>query len=140
MTLRLVREPSIHGATHGVVFVDGHYACFSLEDEIREQPGQPVEAWKVDDQTAIPSGRYRLIITPSQRFGRPLPLLVDVPGFSGIRIHPGNAAIDTSGCILVGQGRQTGRLFQSRAAFEALFDQLQASDDRWIVIENPYEV
>ena len=139
MTLRLVREPSIEGSTLGCVFVDGHFACFSLEDQIREIPGQPVESWKVTGQTAIPQGRYRVVITASQRFGRPLPLLVDVPGFDGIRIHPGNTMADTEGCILVGKDRQAGRLLQSRVAFEALFAQLSTSHDTWASIENPYE-
>ena len=138
MTLRLIREPSINGATHGVLFVDGHYACFALEDELREIPGKPVASWKVPQQTAIPSGRYPVVITPSQRFNRDLPLLVDVPGFAGVRIHPGNGPLDTEGCILVGRDRQPGRLLQSRVAFDALFQQIRsASDDIYISVENP---
>ena len=137
MQLRLIREPSVNGATHGVLFLDGHYACFTMEDQLREQPGQPVEAWKIPAQTAIPQGRYKVIVTQSQRFGRPLPLLVDVPGFTGIRIHPGNGPLDTEGCILVGKDRQPGRVLQSRLAFSDLFAQIQAADDRWMVIENP---
>ena len=136
--LRLIREPSLEGATHGVLFVDGRYQCFSLEDEVREQVGRPVEDWKVPGQTAIPAGRYRVVITQSQRFQRELPLLVDVPGFTGIRIHAGNAPPDTEGCILVGNDRQPGRVLQSRLALEALLDRLrQASDPVFIGIENP---
>lgn len=138
MTLRLVREPSIDGATHGVLFVDGHYQCFTLEDEIREQPGRPVEDWKVPGQTAIPARAYQVVITPSQRFQRDLPLLLDVPGFTGIRIHAGNGPLDTDGCILVGQDRQPGRVLQSRIALEALLVRLrQATDDIYISVEHP---
>lgn len=138
MQLRVIREPSIEGATHGVLFADGHYACFTLEDELREVPGRPVEEWKVPKQTAIPAGRYRVIVTPSQRFQRDLPLLVDVPGFSGVRIHPGNDTLETEGCILVGKDRQPGRVLQSRLAFADLFGRiLDAASPIWIAVENP---
>ena len=140
MTLRLVREPSIGGTTLGCVFIDGHFACFSLEDQLREIPGQPVTAWKVAGGTAIPAGRYRVLVTESPRFGRPLPLLVAVPGFEGVRIHPGNTVADTEGCILVGRDRQPGRVLQSRVAFDALFAQIAAAPDPvWASLENPYE-
>ena len=138
MNIRLIREPSVNGTTHGILLMDGHYACFSLEDEIRERPGVPVQTWKIPHETAIPAGRYLLRITPSQRFQRPLPELIDVPGFTGVRIHPGNTAADTEGCILVGKDRQPGRVLQSRVAFEALFAQIAAAEGpHWIRVENP---
>ena len=138
MNLRLIREPSIESATHGVLFLDGHYDCFTIEDELREIPGRPVEDWKVPGQTAIPAGRYRVILTPSERFGRVLPLLLDVPGFTGVRLHAGNGPLDTEGCILLGKDRQPGRVLQSRIAFEALFARMQAAvDEIWIAVENP---
>jgi hypothetical protein len=137
VTLRLIREPSLQGATLGCLFVDGHWQAFTLEDELREVPGQPVDAWKVPGETAIPAGVYRVVITYSQRFQRPLPLLVDVPGFSGIRLHPGNTIADTSGCVLVGRDRHAGRVLQSRKAFADLFAALTLAGDSWIAIENP---
>lgn len=139
MNLRLVREPTLpNGATHGVLFVDGHYRCFTLEDAIRERPGQPVAVWKIKAQTAIPAGRYRVIITPSARFARPLPLLVDVPGFTGVRMHSGNGIGDTEGCILVGLDREPGRVMQSRLAMDALFPVIAtAPGSIWITIEPP---
>jgi len=72
-------------------------------------------------QTAIPVGTYQIIITPSKRFGRLLPLLVSVPDFDGIRIHPGNKAEDTEGCILVGKTRSSDFIGRSREAFDELF-------------------
>ena len=130
MQLRVIREPSLEHATHGSLYIDGHWVCWTLEDVIRDQ--------KIPGQTAIPPGRYAVQITPSQRFQLDLPLLVDVPGFTGVRIHPGNTAEDTSGCLLVGKDRQPGRVLQSRAAFAALFAQLEAAPDPIvIVIENP---
>ena len=138
MTLRLIREPSRNGATLGVLFVDGHFQCFTLEDAIREVAGQPVAAWKVPRQTAIPAGRYRVTLTASHRFQRVLPELHDVPGFTGIRIHPGNTIADTEGCLLVGKDRTDGTVRQSRVAYAALEAALAAaSGDIWIDVENP---
>lgn len=76
---------------------------YSLEDVVREVEGQPVSAWKVPGKTAIPSGRYRLAWTMSSRFKREMFLLLDVPGFAGVRIHAGNRSADTEGCILLGK-------------------------------------
>ena len=72
---------------------------------------------KVKGQTAIPVGTYRVAVTASQRFGRRLPILLNVPGFAGIRIHPGNTSADTEGCLLVGNRRDeaNGRVLDSRA-------------------------
>ena len=108
--MRLIREPSRDDCTHGVLFIDGHFECHILEDVIRERPGQPVETWKIIGRTAIPEGEYQIALTQSQRFGRVLPLLVDVPGFAGVRLHPGNASLDTDGCLLPGSGRAPGRV------------------------------
>jgi len=124
-----------------VWFVDGHYECFGLEDAIREQPGQPVRAWKVPGRTAIPAGRYDLVITHSTRFKQRLPLLLEVPGFEGIRIHPGNTIEDTAGCLLPGRLRAAQRVGESRHAFDRLFrkidDALTAGGRVVVRIENP---
>lgn len=136
--LRLIREPSIGSATLGCLFLDGHFFCFTLEDVIRERPGEPVSAWKVPGETAIPAGRYRVIITPSPKFKRPLPLILDVPGFEGIRIHRGNRAVHSLGCPLVGRTRGHAFIGESALAEEALMARLRtAPGDIWIRIENP---
>ena len=130
MTIRVIREPTINGTTHGVLFVNGHFQCHTLEDEIRAE--------KVPGQTAIPAGTYMLTLTLSRRFGMMLPEILDVPNFTGVRIHAGNMITDTEGCLLVGQDRQPGRLLRSRAALDVLLDQLrQAKDALLITIENP---
>ena len=137
MRLRLIREPSIETCTHGSLYVDGAWCMWTLEDVVREVEGQPVSAWKIPGRTAIPAGTYRVALTTSQRFGRVLPLLVDVDGFSGVRIHPGNTAADTEGCILPGTGRVPGRVTGSRVAFEQLYERLErATSEPWIQIEN----
>lgn len=94
---------------------EGHawtWLGFVLEDRIRA-PG-----FKVPKATAIPAGRYEVVITPSLRFKRPLPLLLDVPMFTGIRIHAGNDQLDTEGCLLAGKERGIDRVLRSREALE----------------------
>lgn len=85
-------------STISKLFVDGLYECEVLEGTVR-----PDGAVKIFGKTAIPGGRYQVIMTMSTRFQRILPLLVDVPGYEGVRIHPGNKPEDTEGCLLPGQ-------------------------------------
>jgi hypothetical protein len=135
MTLALYREPTVEGRTFGALWIDGLFQCFTLEDAVREIAGQPVEQWKVKGETAIPFGRYRVVLTLSPRFKTVLPELLEVPGFSGARIHAGNFITDTEGCILVGRRRQATAISQSRVALRELMDVLaSATDDIWIEI------
>lgn len=144
MTLRLLRNPSQHHVTFGTLFVDGVMECLTLEDEIRERPGVPVSEWKVPGRTAIPAGRYSISLTMSARFGCVLPLLRDVPGFSGIRIHTGNVIDDTDGCILVGRRTSGTKIAESRMAFRRLMTTLERADTSGevltIEIRNPNTV
>lgn len=119
-----VRRLELTGqSTIGRLAIDGTDFCWTLEDVVRSGP-------KVYGQTAIPAGTYAVQLTMSPHFGRVLPLLVGVPGFEGVRIHPGNTAADTEGCLLVGLGHADDRITDSRAAFDALFARLQAASDR----------
>src|SRR5690242_10455355 len=68
------------------LLVDGMVECYTLEDTVREQPGQPVSSWKIPGSTAIPSGTFEVQLLPSARFGRIMPHLVNVPGFDAIEI------------------------------------------------------
>ena len=95
--------------TIGRLFVDGKYFCDTLEDRCRDLDKEK----KVMNETAIPEGTYEVIVNVSARFKRKLPLLLDVPHFSGIRIHRGNTDKDTSGCILGGENKQPGRVINS---------------------------
>jgi hypothetical protein len=108
----------------------GEFSCFTLEDRVRE-PGV-----KVQDETAIPAGRYRVVVDFSQRFQRRMPLLLDVPMFTGIRIHSGNTAEDTRGCILVGEWRAPDWVGDSRRAFARLFPLIEGTEDLWIAVTN----
>lgn len=122
VALILTLERWQHGLTStlGSLFVDDKFLCFTLEDVVREVPELPVEEWKIKDQTAIPKGTYPVKLTFSNRFQKDMPQIVGVPGFTGIRIHPGNTDQDTSGCILVGEEFQEESVLKSRAAYDAL--------------------
>ncbi len=120
MLMILQRSPSADGATVGELTIDGEHQCYTCEDVVRHGP-------KVPGETAIPAGRYRVVVTFSNRFQRLLPLLVDVEGFEGVRIHPGNTAADTEGCILPGLLRQSNSVGQSRMAFEPLMAKIVAA-------------
>jgi hypothetical protein len=97
------------------------YRCYTLEDLVRE--GQE----KIPGKTAIPYGRYRVIINYSPRFKKPLPLLLNVPLFYGVRIHSGNKPEDTDGCILIGERRDTDCIYQSIKAMETFIPLLSES-------------
>lgn len=124
MKLELERVQNDPSVTIGSLRVDGEWAAWTCEDTVRP-PGV-----KVRGQTAIPAGTYKVVITESARFKRPLPLLLDVPMFEGIRIHPGNTAADTEGCILVGLDRLGSSIGRSRLAFNALFAQIKDALNR----------
>jgi len=127
MNIRLLRYRFTDRSTIGNLYIDGQFECYTLEDPIREITGRPVEEWKIPGSTAIPYGRYKVIIDYSNRFKKLTPRLVDVPGFTGIRIHPGNFPEDTEGCILVGKVRGNDLILESRNAFNVLYDKLMES-------------
>lgn len=106
--------------TLGVLMIDGQFVCHTLEDVVREVTGEPVSSWKIPGKTAIPRGTYPLRMSYSPKFKRILPLIDDVPGFEGIRIHSGNVPEDTEGCILVGLREYKGQLLNSREALAQL--------------------
>ena len=125
MQLDLKRTTFNPDCTLGVLSVDGVFECFTLEDPYRQLDNGTVDKWK--GATAIPTGVYEVVIDFSQRFKREMPHVINVPQFEGIRIHPGNTAADTEGCILIGRTKGTESIGESRAAFDAFFPKLQAA-------------
>ena len=120
--------------TEGVFVVDDTLNLFCLEPTDRHLTSDmdldAIAAVKIPNKTAIPLGQYQVIITDSPHFGRPMPLLVNVPGFMGGRIHWGNTDKDTDGCILLGQAiAREDFLASSKAAFDIFFPKLQAAID-----------
>lgn len=121
MRLHVQRDQLDPTCTIGTMSVDGEFYCYTLEDTVRA-PGV-----KVYGQTAIPAGSYDVIVNMSNRFKQLMPLVLKVPGFEGIRIHPGNTAEDTEGCILVGRKRYSKFLGESRLAYAPLLARMQAA-------------
>ena len=109
----LTSQSTIGELTNGVGFI-----CFVLEDTVR-----PV---KIKGKTAIPAGKYEIVITMSKRFGVLMPLLLNVPNFSGIRIHPGNRPAHTEGCLLPGLRRAQDQIFDSKKAYDKLYAMIDA--------------
>lgn len=144
MELALIREPSGARSTLGKLWCGDEWLCDTLEDRVRQPKGwgplDPVAPWKVPGETAIPTGRYRITVTWSERFKRNLPLLNAVPGFAGIRIHSGNTHEDTEGCILVGHRMGPGTVVESRASFALVRDLIQGALGRgeqvWMTVRS----
>lgn len=92
--------------TIGKMYIDGEYFCDTLEDTDRGLAQgmslSELKEMKEYGKTAIPTGEYVLTITYSNRFAKMMPLINDVPAFSGARIHPLNTSKETEGCIGVG--------------------------------------
>lgn len=109
--------------TVSMLYIDKAFECYTLEDVVRE------DGLKIHGETAIPEGRYEVMVNYSPRFQRDLPLLVGVQNFVGVRIHPGNDSGDTEGCILVGKSVNTANnyIYSSVAAFEKLFAKIKSA-------------
>lgn len=124
MKLELHREVFTEKSTIGKLHVNGVPTCETLEDFDRhlEEGGK-----KVYGKTCIQRGVYGVIVDMSARFKVRMPLLLKVPQFEGVRIHPGNTSEDTEGCILVGKTRGVDFVGDSRKAYEALMANLEAA-------------
>jgi len=110
--------------------------CYTLEDRDRLSEGQE----KVYGETAIPCGTYLVTLTYSKHFNKVLPLLHDVPGFEGVRIHSGNKPEDTEGCILLGEHYAEDWISNSRSAFARLYNMLvecqNLEEEVWLTIRH----
>lgn len=125
MELKLNRIFLGSSATIGELLVNDKYLCDTLEDRVRP------EGEKVYGKTAIPEGTYEMVLSYSPRFKKILPEILNVPNFTGIRIHCGNSSADSSGCILVGtwDGEKENWVGNSRIAFNELMSLLQKAAD-----------
>ena len=94
---------------------------------------------KIKGRSAIPEGRYAVVISWSPKMQQWLPILLGVPNFSGIRIHAGNTAADTEGCILVGKNKLVGQVVDSRIWLHRLKQKIVEAKERgepvWITIK-----
>lgn len=122
MKMKILRSALYKDYTIGQLFINERYFCNTLEDSVREM--------KIAGETAIPYGRYEVEVSYSPKFKRPLPLLLNVPNFEGIRIHSGNTAKDTAGCILVGDWDGNRSLVNSIPAEAAIVVKLMEAQRR----------
>lgn len=125
MELKLNRIFLGSSATIGELYIDKKYIADTLEDRVRP------EGEKVYGKTAIPEGIYEMVLSYSPRFKKILPEILNVPNFTGIRIHCGNSSADSSGCILVGtwDGEKEDWISDSKIAFNELMSLLQKAAD-----------
>lgn len=128
MNLLIKRKWYTAASCIGELSIDGEVLCYTLED--------PPRLYKKPTVTGIPAGTYPIELTLSKRFHKTLPLVKNVPGFSGIRIHVGNYPADTAGCILVGMTKGTDFVGQSQMAFNKLMQRLTGVDDITLTIED----
>jgi hypothetical protein len=126
MKIQIKRLHRTEFSTIGELLIDNVWECYTLEDIERDV--------KIKGETAIPKGTYKVIINQSNRFKRLLPLLLNVEGFEGVRIHAGNTNHDTEGCILVGKTRSNDFIGQSRKAFDSLFTKMQKAKEITLTI------
>lgn len=124
MDLKLIRRYRNDKYTIGDLYIDGVWFSNVLEDTDRglssDMTEEEIKKIKVYGKTAIPTGRYKIEVTYSPKFKRHLPLLIGVKGFTGIRIHSGNSAEDTLGCLLVGFNKEKGKVLNSRVTSDKL--------------------
>lgn len=132
VNLLLNREFQTANATLGRFWWEKECLYRTVEDLQRKE--------KIPGKTAIPCGTYQVIITDSARFKKPLPLLLNVPGFAGVRIHAGNTSEDTEGCILLGTSKTANGVANSRYACDDFNARLRAAllrdDEVWLTIRS----
>lgn len=101
--MELILERKIHNAnsTEGNLYINGKWFCHTIEDKVRAKAEEWKKELKVYAKTAIPYGRYPVLVTWSNRFKRMLTGIFNVPDFTGIRIHNGSNELSSAGCIIV---------------------------------------
>lgn len=126
MDIRIDRLYKKENYTIGNLYINGKYLCNTLEDKVRDME---TEEDKVYGETAIPEGRYEVVLSYSNNFKKVLPEILGVEFFKGIRIHSGNTIDDTEGCILVGENKEVGKVINSRKTMKKLMSRIKTAWD-----------
>ena len=138
MKLQLKRLYSKPDYTIGKLYIDGVYFCDTIEDTDRglyqTMPITEIKAKKKQDITAIPYGEYKVVLSMSPRFRKVLPEILNVPGFTGVRIHSGNTQYDSSGCLILGKNTVKGKVTNSRYYVSEFIKKLEKDNDITIKI------
>lgn len=145
MRLTLMRIANRPTYCIGKLYIDGEYFCDTIEDTDRGLDNSMAESdikqLKVYGETAIPTGIYPVTITYSPKYKKMMPLISNVKGYSGIRIHSGNTSKDTEGCLIVGKNKEVGKVLESRVTYNALYKRLVQTKERIIIdIRRKYTV
>ena len=126
MELKIIRIKSNKDFTEGGLYINGVYFCDTLEDKdrglLQTMSNDTIKTIKVYAETCIPYGKYKIVLSMSNRFKTVLPEILQVKGFTGIRIHAGNNIGDSAGCILVGRKCSDGMVVDSRKTLNALMN------------------
>lgn len=127
--LTLVRYTRTETAILGSLYLNGAFVCYTLENAAK----------------AIPCGMYKVQNSKSPKFKRELPLLhnAQVPASRGIRIHRGNTAKDSQGCVLVGMSHNSDAgkpgiepaVFESTLA-EMMVTMLCRNEKNLVIVDN----
>jgi len=129
MEIKVIRKTFSKESTIGELHINGKFFCYTLEDFDRDsnKDGDLDDAGeaKVYGLTAIPRGKYNLVLSFSNRFQKYLPEIPNVKGFEGIRIHAGNKAADSHGCILLGTTKGENFIGASVAAMTRFMAELK---------------
>lgn len=139
MKLEVYRKYRKDGYSIGLLYINGKFICNTLEDTDRGLKSgmseAAIAAVKVKGKTAIPTGVYSVLITYSPKFKKVMPILCNVRGFSGIRIHSGNTAEDTEGCILCGMNTEVGKITHSRFWTEKVYEYIRQGIKEGVIID-----
>lgn len=147
MELKLIRKYKKNAYTIGALYINNVKFCDTLEDKDRGLTSTmseiQIKAIKVNDNTAIPSGTYTInMFIKSPKYSNYskyswarecngcVPRLLDVKGYEGVLIHPGNDKDDTSGCILVGENKAVGKVLKSVVTWKALYKKLKEASNK----------
>jgi hypothetical protein len=144
--MELILERKIHNtdSTEGNLYVDSAWFCNTIEDKVRARPGEWRNEVKVYGKTAIPYGRYPVLVTWSNRFKRMLTGVFNVPGFEVIRIHNGTSEKSSAGCIIVSfkDDDKNHKLINDKKAMNDLCKKVEAAQKKgkvWITIVDKKE-
>ena len=133
MKIQLIRKHRKTNYTIGQLFINNQYFSDTLEDTDRGLKDsmnlEEIRRIKVFGSTCIPYGTYKVTITYSPKFKKNLPLINNVKGFEGIRIHSGNTNYDTQGCVLLGFNKVKGKVINSKDTVDKFINLVQKAID-----------
>lgn len=128
MKVKVIRKEFTEKSTISDVLIDGEFFCYALEDKDRNLKDSDTLAYvklnKIFGVTAIPTGTYKMKLSMSNRFKRILPEIMNVKGYEGVRIHRGNTAEDSLGCLILGFKKGPNTVLESGKAENAFVAKL----------------